>query len=32
MKIINLFIVALSITVVLAVDDGDWVNPSNLPV
>lgn len=32
MKIINLFLFALSLSVCLAADEGDWVDPYNLPV
>jgi carboxypeptidase C (cathepsin A) len=32
MKIINLFLLALCIAVGMAADEGDWVDPFNLPI
>lgn len=32
MKIINLFLITLCITVLHAEDQGDWVDPYNLPI
>lgn len=32
MKIINLFLIALCIGIVHSEDQGDWVDPYNLPI
>lgn len=32
MKIINLFLLAVCLTVAAAIDEGDWVDPYNLPI